>query len=90
MITEIEIDHSVETDKDKILDLTIGDNHKTDAYNVDMTVGEEVIEVRIIIEMTVEIENIIRFLEIIKMFRKLVYRFPLTCYINPVTGRAIN
>ena len=58
MVTETEIDHSVETDKDKILDLTIGRNHKTDVHNVDMTVGEEVIDFKIIIiEMTVEIEG---------------------------------
>ena len=57
-VTEIEIDHSVETDKDKTSDLTIGDNQKTDAYNVDMTVGEELIDIKIIIiEMTVEIER---------------------------------
>ena len=44
--------------RSKTLDPTIGDNHKTDAYNVDMTVGEEVIDVKIIIiEMTVEIEG---------------------------------
>ena len=58
MVIEIEIDHSVETDKDKTLDLTIGDNHKIDVYNVDMTVGEEVIDIKImIIEMTVEWEG---------------------------------
>ena len=54
----IEIDHTVETDKDKTLDPSTGDNHKTDIYNMDMTVGEEVIDVKImIIEMTVEIEG---------------------------------
>ena len=59
MVIEIEIDHSVEIDKDKPLDPTTGDNCKTDAYNRDMTVGEEIIDVRIIItiEMTVEIEG---------------------------------
>ena len=52
----IEIDHIVWADKDKTSDPTIGDNHKTDVYNVDVTVGEEVIDVKImIIEMTVEI-----------------------------------
>ena len=40
-MTEIEIDHTVETDKDKTLDLTVGDDHKIDRYNTDMTVGEE-------------------------------------------------
>ena len=56
LVQEMEIDHTVGTDKDKTLDPTIGDNHKTD--NVDMTVGEEVMDVRImIIEMTVEIEG---------------------------------
>ena len=43
---------------DKTLDLTVGDNHKTDAHNMDMTVREEVIDVKIlIIERTVEIEG---------------------------------
>ena len=56
MIIEIEIDHIVGTDKDKTLDPTIGDSHKTD--NVDVTVGEEVIDIKIMIkEMTVEIEG---------------------------------
>ena len=56
MVIEIEIDHTVGTDKDKTLDPTIGDNYKTD--NVDMTVEEEVIDVKIMtIEMTVEIEG---------------------------------
>ena len=36
LVIEIEIDHSVETDKDKTLDLTVGDNHKTDIYNMDI------------------------------------------------------
>ena len=39
-------------DKDKTLDPTIGDSHKTD--NMDVIVGEEVIDVKI---MTVEIEG---------------------------------
>ena len=54
---EIEIDHSVEIDKDKTLDLIIEDNHKIDIYNVDVIVGEEVMDTKImIIEVTVEIE----------------------------------
>ena len=59
MVTEIEIDHLLGTGEDKTLALTTGDNCKTDAYHVDMTVGEEVIYVRItiIIEMTVQIEG---------------------------------
>ena len=58
-VTEVDIDHSVGIDKDKILDLTIGENCKIDTYNVDKTVGEEVTDIRIIIiiEMTVEIEG---------------------------------
>ena len=57
-VIEIKIDHTVETLKDKTLDLTIGDNHKTDAYNVDMTVGEEVIDAKIMItRVTIEIEG---------------------------------
>ena len=54
---EIEIDLSVAIDKDKTLDLTIGDKHKIDIYNVDMTVGEETTDVKImIIQVTVGIE----------------------------------
>ena len=30
------------------LDLTIGNNYKTDAYNMDMTVGEEITDIKII------------------------------------------
>ena len=49
---------SFSRDKDKTLDLTIGGNHKANAQNVDMTVGEEDIEIKImIIEMTVEIKG---------------------------------
>ena len=40
LMIEIEIDHTVETDRDKTLDPTIGDNHKTDMYNMDMTGGD--------------------------------------------------
>ena len=47
---------SYSRDKDKFLDLTVGDNHKTDIYNVDMKVGEEAIDPKVmIIEMTAEI-----------------------------------
>ena len=54
----IEIDHTVETDEDKILDPTIGDNHRTDVYNLYVTVGEEVIDIKImIIKIPVEIEG---------------------------------
>ena len=56
MVIEIEIDHTVGTDKDKTLDPTIGDNYKTDS--MDVIVGEEVIDVKIMtIEMTVDIEG---------------------------------
>ena len=56
LVIEIEIEHTVGTDKDKPLDPTIGDNHKTD--NVNVTVGKEVIDVKtMIIEMTVGIEG---------------------------------
>ena len=49
---------SYSRDKDKTLDPTVGDNHKTDVYNMDMTVGEEVMDIKImILEMTVEIEG---------------------------------
>ena len=55
---EMIIDHAVGTDKDKTLDLTIGDNHKADTLNMEMTVGEEAIDIKtMIIEMIVEIEG---------------------------------
>ena len=57
MVTETEIDHVVEIHKGKTIDPTTGDNCKTDAYNVEMIIGEEVIDIKIIIEMTVEIEG---------------------------------
>ena len=60
LVTQMEIDHIVWIDKDKILDPITGDNHKTDAYNAEMTVREEVIDIKIIIiiiEMIVEIEE---------------------------------
>ena len=55
----IETDDLVGRDKNKSLDLTTGENLKTDAYNLEMMVGEEVIDVKtiIIIEMIVEIEG---------------------------------
>ena len=56
-MTEIEIDHRVGIDKDKMLDPIIGDSCKTDAYNVEMIVAVEIIDIKIIIEMTVEIEG---------------------------------
>ena len=56
LVIEIEIDHTVGTDKDKTLDPTIGDNYKTDSMH--MIVGEEVIDVKFMtIAMTVEIEG---------------------------------
>ena len=57
MVTEIEIDHSVGTGKDKGLDPTTGGSHKTDIYNVEMTVGEETIDARIIITTEVTVER---------------------------------
>ena len=43
--------------RDKTLDLIIEDNHKTDIYNTDVIVGEEVMDAKIMItEVTVEIE----------------------------------
>ena len=51
MVIEIEIDYTGGTDKDKTLDSTIGDSHKTD--NMDVIVGEEGIDIKI---MTIEIE----------------------------------
>ena len=43
-MTEIEIDHIVGIDKDKTLDPIVGDSHKTDAYNMEMIVEEEIID----------------------------------------------
>ena len=57
MVIEIGIDNSVEIEKDKTLDLTLGDNHKIKVHKVDMTIGEEAIDAKIIVlEVTVEIE----------------------------------
>ena len=56
---ETEIDHSVgiELTIDKTLDLTIGDNHKIDVHRMDMTIGEEAIDAKIVeLEVTVEME----------------------------------
>ena len=43
------------TDKDKILDPTIGDSHKMD--NVGMIIEEEIIDIKIIVEMIAETEG---------------------------------
>ena len=51
------MDHLVGIDKDKTLDPTIGDNCKADAYKIEMIVGEQIIDVKIIIAMIVEIEG---------------------------------
>ena len=48
-MTKIEITHIVGIDKDKTLDPITGDSCKTDTYNVEMTIGEETIDVKIII-----------------------------------------
>ena len=54
---ETEIDLSVEIGKVKTLDITIVDNHKIDVHIMDVTIGEEAIDIKImIIEVTVEIE----------------------------------
>ena len=59
LVIKIEIDHSVEIDYDKkTLDLTVGDNHKIDIYNVDVTIGEEAIDTKImVLKVTVEQET---------------------------------
>ena len=57
LVTGIETDHTAEIHKGKVLDATTGDNHHTDMFNVEMIVEEEVIDIKIIIEMTVEIEG---------------------------------
>ena len=41
--------YSRDIQRHNFIDLTIGDNHKTDAYNMDVTVGEEVIDAKIMI-----------------------------------------
>ena len=56
-MTEIEIDHIVGIDKDRALDPITGNSCKTDGYNMEMIVGEEIIDIKIIIEMRVEIEG---------------------------------
>ena len=57
MVIEIEIDHTVEKDKDKTLDLIIEDNHGIGIYNMDVIVGE-VIDAKIMItEVTVKTEG---------------------------------
>ena len=54
---ETEIDHSVEIEKDKTLDLIIGDNHKIDIHKMDITIGEETTDTNImVLEVTVEKE----------------------------------
>ena len=52
-VTETEVEHLVVTDK--VLDPTIGDDHKRD--NMEMIVEEEIIDIKIIVEMIVEIEE---------------------------------
>ena len=46
---ETEIDHSagIELTMDKTLDLTIGDNYKIDVHIMDMTIGNEAIDAKI-------------------------------------------
>ena len=55
MVTEIEVEHLIVTDKDKPLDLTIGDGHKID--NVERITEEEITEVKIMVELLVETEE---------------------------------
>ena len=44
--------------RQNVFDATVGENHKTDAHNMDMIVVEELIDIKfIIIEMTVEMEG---------------------------------
>ena len=57
MVTEIEINHSIEIDKDKTLNLTVGDNQKIDVYNMDMAIRNEATDAKImVLEVTVQIE----------------------------------
>ena len=55
MVTEIEVEHLIVTDKDKTLDPTIGDGHKID--NVEMITKEEIIDVKSTVEMITETEE---------------------------------
>ena len=55
LVTEIEVTHLIVTDRDKILDPIIGDNHKTD--NVETIIEEEITDVKTIVEMIVETEE---------------------------------
>ena len=54
-LSEIEVENLIVTDKDKILDPTIGYGHKID--NVGMIIKEEIIDIKIIIEMKAEVEE---------------------------------
>ena len=49
MVTEIEVEHFIVTDKDKTLDPTIGVGHKID--NVKMITEEEIIDIKIMVEI---------------------------------------
>ena len=49
LVIETEIDHSVEIEKDKTLDLTIGDNCKIDIHKVDVIIGQEAIDAKIMV-----------------------------------------
>ena len=54
-MTEIEVECLIVTDRDKILDPIIGDDHKTD--NMGMIIEEEITDVKTIVEMIVETEE---------------------------------
>ena len=66
-MTEIEIDHIVGIDKDTILDPITGHSHKTDIYNMEMTIGEETIDAIILIIIIIKIIIIMIMIIIIKM-----------------------
>ena len=55
LVTKIEVEHLIMTDRDKILDPTIGDNHKTG--NVGTIMEGETTDIKIIVEMTVGTEE---------------------------------
>ena len=42
LVIEIEIDHSVEIEKDRTLDLAIGDSHKIDVHIMDVTILDRI------------------------------------------------
>ena len=55
LVIEIEVEHLIVIDRDRTLDLTIGDSHKIG--NVETLIEVEVIHVKIMVEMIAEIKE---------------------------------